>query len=379
MTDATGTFRLLSLVPGEYKLVFTLQGFQTVVREKVMISSRTDDHDQGDPADSASIEEQVTVIGQVPLIDVKSTVKGMTLTKEVFKTLPKGRDFDSLITAIPGVSNETMLGGTSVDGASGLENMYYIDGTDITNIVYGNRAQGAAFDFVDEVQVKASGYQAEFGGSLGGVINVVTRSGGNEFHGEVIGYYSGAPLRTKYRDSLELELPGRHRGHVLSLQLRIRDEQATIVSKAASTSAATSSRTSSGSSARSCPSSTPTPARSPIPWTSAATAAEGLEADREHRTSPAKLTAQPFKNLRVSASVVNNFYKYKGDLSNVFGNPDPTTSFDDYGFSYPNLSGSVSADLTLGNNFLFGSAAAISRPTATNSSWRRRMSPASSS
>ena len=81
-----------------------------------------------------------------------------------------------------------MLGGTSVDGASGLENMYYIDGTDITNIVSGANGQTVSFDFVDEVQVKASGYQAEFGGSLGGVINVVTRSGGNEFHGEVLGY-----------------------------------------------------------------------------------------------------------------------------------------------------------------------------------------------
>ena len=49
----------------------------------------------------------------------------MTLTKEVFQSLPKGRNFDSLVTAIPGVNNEPMLGGTSVDGASGLENMYY--------------------------------------------------------------------------------------------------------------------------------------------------------------------------------------------------------------------------------------------------------------
>ena len=66
------------------------------------------------------------------------------------------------------------------------------------------REQGVAFEFVDEVQVKASGYQAEYGGSLGGVINVITRQGGNAFHGEVLGYYSGSRLNGKERDTLRL-------------------------------------------------------------------------------------------------------------------------------------------------------------------------------
>ncbi len=74
-----------------------------------------------------------------------------------------------------------------------------------------------SFDFVDEVQVKTSGFHAEFAGSLGGVISVITRSGGNEFHGEVIGYYSGAPLRTKYRDILDLDSERRLQGRLLSL------------------------------------------------------------------------------------------------------------------------------------------------------------------
>lgn len=205
ITDQNGTFRLLSLVPGVYKLVFSLQGFQTLVREQIpVILEQTISIKE--TLQLGEIEEQITVIGQSPLIDVKSTVKGMTITKEVFQLLPKGRDFDALMTAIPGVSNETMLGGTSVDGASGLENVYYVDGTDVTDIVYGNRAQNAAFELIDEVQVKASGYQAEFGGSLGGVVSVITRSGGNEFHGELLGFYNGAPLRDKYRKSLELNL-----------------------------------------------------------------------------------------------------------------------------------------------------------------------------
>ncbi len=351
VTDQTGTFRLLSLVPGEYKLVFSLQGFQTLVREKVMISLEQTITIK-ETLQIGKLEEQVTVIGQSPLIDVKSTVKGMTLTKEVFNTLPKGRDFDTLITAIPGVSNESMLGGTSVDGASGLENVYYVDGTDITDIVYGNRAQGAAFEFVDEVQVKASGYQAEFGGSLGGVVSVITRSGGNEFHGEIMGYYSGYSLRDKYRDILDLNLLdssvatyypydyyyGKNKDNRLEVGASlggfiIKDRVWFFGSFL------------------------------PVFYNNNRTVNYPVDlgwdgTDRLWKRSEkymnfsAKLTAQPFGNMRLSASVVNNFYKYKGDLSNVFGNPDPTESYDNYGFSYPNMSASVSADLTLGNNLV---------------------------
>lgn len=67
----------------------------------------------------AAIEEQVTVVGQSPLIDVKSTVKGQVMTKDTFLSLPRGRTFDSLITTIAGVSNEPMAGG--VDGATGAK------------------------------------------------------------------------------------------------------------------------------------------------------------------------------------------------------------------------------------------------------------------
>ena len=124
----------------------------------------------------------------------------------------------------------------------------------------------------------------------------------------------------------------------------------TTASKAASTSAATSSRTSSGSSAPSCPSTTPTPA----PSTYGGGTRQGLQAHRKPDWNyQVKLTAQPVKNLRLTACVVNNFYKYKGDLDTASGgNPNPTVSSDDFGFTYPNFSGSATADCTVGNNFM---------------------------
>ena len=106
--------------------------------------------------------------------------------------LPKGRDFTTVVTQAPGVSNEAFLGGISIDGASGSENRFVIDGVDTTNPQDGVSGQNFVTDFLEEVQVKSAGYAAEFGGSLGGVINAITKSGTNEFHGWVGAYYSNA-------------------------------------------------------------------------------------------------------------------------------------------------------------------------------------------
>jgi hypothetical protein len=165
LTDSNGDYRLFALTPGTYKITFSLQGFRAVTREGIVVQiEQTVKLDV--TLQIGALEEEVTVVGQTPLIDVKSTVKGMTMTKMVFEVLPRGRDFDSLVSAVPGVNTEPLLAGISVDGASGLENMYYIDGTDISNLMTGARGQGAVFEFIDEVQVKASGYEAEFGGAI---------------------------------------------------------------------------------------------------------------------------------------------------------------------------------------------------------------------
>jgi hypothetical protein len=203
-TDENGAFRLTGLAPGIYRVTFSLEGFQPLVRENIPLQV-----EQTVTLRIAMtigpLNEALTITGQIPLIDVKSTAKGMTVNRGMFQSLPKGRNFDGLVAIVPGIVNENFLGGISIDGSSGGENIFYVDGQN-TNSVFGGRgAQQVAFDFVDEVQVKASGYQAEFGGSLGGVINVVTRSGGNEFHGDIVAYFSGSALSGTERDSVQLD------------------------------------------------------------------------------------------------------------------------------------------------------------------------------
>ena len=79
--------------------------------------------------------------------------------------------------------------GATFYGSTGLENAYYIDGANTTGIELGEQGTTLNFEFIDEVQVKTGSYSAEYGRATGSVINVITKSGGNEFHGDVFGYY----------------------------------------------------------------------------------------------------------------------------------------------------------------------------------------------
>ena len=148
ITDNTGTYRLLALPPGIYKITFSLSGFATVIQENIrLLPEQT--LAVNIQMTIATIEEEVTVAAKAPLIDVKSTSQGMTMDKKMFELLPKGRNFDSLTTLVPGAVNERALGGTSVDGASGLENMYYVDGVNTNDPLVGDLRQQVAYDFVD--------------------------------------------------------------------------------------------------------------------------------------------------------------------------------------------------------------------------------------
>ena len=217
ISDANGVYRLMALPSGTFEIVFSLSGFKTLIRKGIVLElSQT--LTLNVTLEQAAVEEQVTVVGQSPLIDVKSTVKGQTMTKEIFMTLPRGRNFDSLISTIPGVQNEGITAGLSVDGASGAENMWYADGADITDFHYGDRGQSIVLELLDEVKVTASGYNAEFGGSMGGVVNVITKSGSNEFHGDIIGYYENN--RTVHAGEIQ-DLP--RGGSLPELRLELRE------------------------------------------------------------------------------------------------------------------------------------------------------------
>jgi len=112
--------------------------------------------------ETGAIRQEVVVTGQAPVIDVRRSSTTANISKQVFDKLPKGRNFTSVITTQPGLNSEAEFGGGySFDGASSSENTFYVDGVDTTTLYTGDSGQSVNFDFIEEIQVKSSGYAAE--------------------------------------------------------------------------------------------------------------------------------------------------------------------------------------------------------------------------
>ena len=354
-TDAAGVYRLMALPSGTYEITFTIQGFKTLIRKGILLElSQT--LALNVTLEEATLEEQVTVVGQSPLIDVKSTVKGQVMTKETYLSLPRGRTFDSLISTIPGVQNESIAGGISVDGASGAENVFFVDGADMTNFHLGIEGQNVVLELLDEVKVTASGYNAEFGGSMGGVVNVISRSGSNEFHGDLMLYYENHSklmygyardyLRANPLDEYVYEYVNndtlyfnngddrdkynRFEGVVSLGGYIIKDKLWFFGSVNPAYNATDASRD--------------------------FNVGEGPYSTFTNKdygyNGSFKLTAAPATGLRLSASFINNFTKYRGAIPDITGIDDSTYEWGDEGFDYPNWTGALTADWSKGNNFL---------------------------
>ena len=204
VTDANGIYRVPGLRPGKYEALAKLQGFTPAKTENIEL--RLGQILTIDLALAVGgVTETVSVTAESPIIDTKQSARNTNISAETFEKLPKGRDFSTIVTQAPGANNETRSGGISIDGSSAAENRWIIDGAETTNVNQGTSAKNLVTDFVEEVQVKSSGYAAEYGGSTGGVINVVTRSGSNRFRGDVLTYFSGDALDSNYRKNLRLK------------------------------------------------------------------------------------------------------------------------------------------------------------------------------
>jgi len=188
-SDASGRYRFPSIPPGVYTVTGSLSGMEPgSVRGVNAALGATPKADI--TLRIGAVTEQITVTAEAPLVDTTSSATVTSITSATFEQLPKGRDFSTVITQAASANFETKQGaagsgGISIDGASGSENVYVVDGVNTTNPQTGVQGKIVITDFIEEVQVKSAGYQAEFGGAVGGVINVVTKSGTNDFRGTV--------------------------------------------------------------------------------------------------------------------------------------------------------------------------------------------------
>ncbi len=145
--------------------------------------------------------QSVDVTADATGIDPSTTTIGANIDENLMKNVPVGRNIASVMAMAPGVADSDGAGTSnpSINGASGLENEYVINGANVTDPgfggfgtysrVYGSLGNGINFDFIQEVQVQTGGFEAQYGEALGGIVNVVTKSGTNQFHGDVFGYF----------------------------------------------------------------------------------------------------------------------------------------------------------------------------------------------
>ena len=215
-TDGSGYYRFANLPPGTYTLTVTAKGFSTVKRDSLILEvGHLPSVDISLEVGTASTVVEVSTAA--PQIDVTSSRTMTNITEDVIKLIPHGESFQSVIQFAPSARNEPLAGGMGsgfsgtggcsptgcsngqsagyqVGGAADSENGYLVEGQDTANNIGGYSHTNVPFDFIDEVQVKTSGVEAENGGALGGVANVIMKKGGNKYHGSVFAQYNGSAM-----------------------------------------------------------------------------------------------------------------------------------------------------------------------------------------
>jgi len=207
-TNEEGFFRILNIEPGSFTVtVESTKGFAKFEQPNVTVNlSRTSTIEvQLRPQGAA---ETVTVTaGAGAGIDVTQNTTGTNVSTEQFSNFPTQRTVQSLFTIAPTVTRSGLRDTSgrerdpSVAGSSGPENNYILDGVTVTDPAFGGSGGNLPFEFVQELEIKTGAYGADIGRSTGGVFNVITKSGTNEFHGDAFGYFVTKGLVREVKDS----------------------------------------------------------------------------------------------------------------------------------------------------------------------------------
>jgi len=210
VTSETGAYRFPALPPGDYTIEYTLQGFATLRRENIPVGVGAV-IELNVPLKVSTLSETVTVTGESPVVNLASTTVSTNYNKEWVAAAPiRHFSFFDLVNSAPGVSATSTLGSNSSAttlGSTTNDNVYAIDGTDLSAPIGGGAWPWPNADAIQEVEVLQLGASAEYGNVMGAVFNVVTRQGGNQFHGDAT-YYGQTQKLTSRNTTVAQECLG---------------------------------------------------------------------------------------------------------------------------------------------------------------------------
>jgi hypothetical protein len=205
-TDANGQYRLTGLQPATYSLSVSKSGFQSELAKNVVVNiGQTSTVDF--PMKVSQVSEQVEVTAEPPVVETERGAQANVVTEQTIRDLPiNRRDYLTFTLLAPAVSDSTRLAsdqdyrvkqtpqsGLSFYGSNGRGNSVTVDGGEVNDDAGGVRLNMSQ-DAVQEFQINRSNYGADLGGASGATINIVTKSGGNDVHGSLFGYFRNDAL-----------------------------------------------------------------------------------------------------------------------------------------------------------------------------------------
>jgi hypothetical protein len=202
-SDSQGMFRVQQIPAGTYKIATAATtGFAATTVNDVTVTIETVTIANIKLGVAAASESVVVTTDALGInVDTTDSKVQTNITSKLIEGLPKGTSFSSLLNLSPATRPEPLSGGFQVDGASGSENSFLVDGLPVENFRTGvlNGVNNIPLSLVSEIQIKTGGFEAEHGGASGGVIVVATKSGSDTFHGEFGAQFEPSGLQPRPR------------------------------------------------------------------------------------------------------------------------------------------------------------------------------------
>jgi len=208
VTDSTGSYRLVNLPPGTYTITASLPGFKTVKQAGILVQVGQT-YVVNLKTDASPLSEEVTVTGAAPVVDVESNKVTSVITTELLQNLPLNRNINGLFNITAGSAGTIGAYSGSVHGANSGSTAYEIDGVNGESPTTGGMQISPQYESIEEIEIATAGLPAQVGASGGSFISVVTKSGGNTFHGQAQTYYTAKGLNQMLFTNEELSAFGR--------------------------------------------------------------------------------------------------------------------------------------------------------------------------